>query len=150
MPQPYAALRVHLVWSTRHRRPWLDPEWRGRLFAVANGVAASSRARMLCAGGVRDHLHLYVELPATAPLAGLVDALKTGTARWIRGTFPHRAGFGWQDGWGGFSVAAHDDAWLLDLIRHQDVHHRDRDFTAEYLGLLERHGLAYDLRDVWA
>jgi putative transposase len=149
MPQTYTALRVHLVWSTRHRRPWLDPEWRGRLFTVASGLAGRSRARILCAGGVRDHLHLYVELGAAAVLTDVVAALKAGTARWVRSTFPHRATFGWQDGWAGFTVAATDDAWLLDYIRHQDVSHRDRDFTAEYLGLLERHGVEYDLRDVW-
>jgi REP element-mobilizing transposase RayT len=149
MPQTYTALRMHLVWSTRQRRPWLDPEWRGRLFAVASGLAAGCRTRILCAGGVRDHWHLYVELAATAALADLVAALKTGTARWVRSTFPHRANFGWQDGWAAFTVASTDDAWLLDFIRHQDVSHRDRDFTTEYLGLLERHGVAYDLRDIW-
>jgi len=138
-----------VVWSTRHRRPWLDPEWRGRLFSVASGLAEAGRARLLCAGGVRDHLHLYLEVAATEPLQALVTTLKGGTARWIRSTFPHRAAFAWQEGWAGFSVAPGEDGALLDYIRHQEVRHRDHDFAGEYLGLLERHGIAYDLREVW-
>ncbi len=137
MPRTYAALRMHLVRSTRHRRPWLDPEWRGRLYAVADGLAARAGARIFCAGGVRDHLHLYVQPAATATLADLVTALKAGTTRWVRSNFRHRADFGWQEGWAAFTIAPTDDAWLLDYIRHQEVSHRDRDFTAEYLTLLE-------------
>ncbi|HEX5387874.1 MAG TPA: IS200/IS605 family transposase [Gemmatimonadales bacterium] len=148
MPETHVHLRVHLVWSTRHRRPWLDPEWRVRLFAVASGAAERCRARLICAGGVRDHVHLYVELPPTRTLAELVNALKAGTARWIQESFPHRAGFAWQHGYAAFSVAQDEENRLLDYIRHQEVSHRERDFTGEYLSLLEHHGIAYDLRDV--
>jgi REP element-mobilizing transposase RayT len=143
----YAKLRIHLLWSTRGRRPWLDREWHGRLFARSDVLAASLGARLVCAGAGRDHLHLYVELPAELALAPLVEALKTGTTRWIRRTFPNRREFGWQQGYAAFSVSPGDDARLLDDLRHQDVRHRQHDFAGEYLGLLERHGVQYTLQD---
>jgi putative transposase len=148
MAGTYAKVRVHLVWSTRGRRPWLDPEWRNRLFACLGAIAEAERARLLCAGAVRDHLHLYLELPATRSVGDLVHALKAGTSRWIHRSFPHRAGFAWQAGYAAFSVTPREDEPLMDYIRHQEVRHRDRDFAGEYLGLLEQHGVSYDLRYV--
>jgi len=142
---PYASLRVHLLWGTRGGRPWLDPEWRGRLFACASSALEGRGARLLCAGAARDHLHLYVEVPATRSVSDLVQATKSHTRRWIRRSFPHRSAFAWQAGYAAFSVTPRDDERVMDYIRHQDTGHRERTFTTEYATLLEQHGLAYDL-----
>jgi hypothetical protein len=90
-------------------------------------------------------VHLYVELPATLALAPVVDAVKSGSARWIRRTFSHRSGFAWQEGYAAFSVTPHEDSRLLDDLRHQDVRHRDRDFAREYFALLELHQVPYEI-----
>ncbi len=148
MAGTYARVRVHVVWSTRGRRPWLDPEWRGRFFARAATLVEGERARLLCAGATRDHVHLYLEIPATRTVADLVQIVKAGTGRWIRQSFPHRASFDWQGGYAAFSVTPRDDGRLMDYIRHQEHRHRERDFAGEYVALLEQHGVAYDLRTV--
>ena len=148
MARTYARVRVHLVWGTRARRPWLDPEWRGRLFARISTILEAERARLLCAGATRDHLHLYLEVPATRTGAELVQIIKAGAGRWIRHSFPHRAGFEWQRGYAAFSVTPQNDERLMDYIRHQEHRHRERDFAGEYVSLLEQHGLSYDLRTV--
>jgi putative transposase len=144
----YAKVRVHLIWSTRGRRPWLDPEWRGRLFARMSVLVEAERARLLCAGATRDHLHLYLEVPTTRSVAELVQILKAGSCRWIRQSFRHRVAFDWQAGYAVFSVSPDNDEHVMDYIRHQEHRHRDRDFAGEYVALLERHGLPYDLRTV--
>jgi putative transposase len=143
----YAKLRVHLLWGTSGRRPWLDPEWRGRLFARIDVLAASTGARLVSGGAARDHVHVYLELPVSLALAPLVERLKGGTARWIQRSFPHRAAFAWQQGYAAFSVSPHDDARLLDDLRHQDTRHREHDFAREYLALLELNRIPYDLRE---
>jgi putative transposase len=140
----YLSLRVHLVWATRNRRPWLDPEWRPRLFACIETILERKGGKLICAGGIRDHVHLYVEPPETATIAELVAMIKTNTSRWIHRTFPHRGEFAWQHGYGAFTVTAFDDEYLKDYIRNQEIHHRERAFTGEYMGLLERHGITYD------
>jgi len=148
MAGTYARVRVHVVWSTRGRRPWLDPEWRGRLFARVSTIVEGERARLLCAGATRDHVHLYLEVPATRSVAELVQIVKAGSCRWIRQYLPHRSGFDWQSGYAAFSVTPRDDEHLMDYIRHQEHRHRERDFAGEYVALLEQHGVAYDLRTV--
>ncbi len=99
MAGAYTSIRIHLMWSTKHRRPWLDPAWRPRLFAQLGAAAASRGAELLCAGGARDHVHLYLDSPGSIAPAALVGMLKSGSARWIQQTFPHRRDFRWQQGW---------------------------------------------------
>ena len=84
----------------------------------------------------------------TRSVAELVQIAKAGSCRWIRQSFPHRAGFDWQGGYAAFSVSPRDDEHLMDYIRHQEHRHRERDFAGEYVALLEQHGVPYDLRTV--
>lgn len=145
MADTHLSLRIHLVWATKNRKPWLDPEWRPRLFACVAAIIARKGGKLLCAGGVRDHVHLYVEPPATVTIVELVSVIKSNTARWIHGSFPHRREFKWQHGYGAFTASGSDDAALRDYIRNQEHHHRERQFTGEYISLLDRHGIEYDL-----
>ena len=144
MADTYLSLRVHLVWATLNRRPWLDPEWRSRLYACAATAVARRSGELLCAGGTRDHVHLYLEPPSTVALADLVAGIKGATSKWIHETFPHRQGFRWQHGYGAFSVTPFEDAYIRDYIRNQEMHHRQERFSSEYTSLLERHGVLFD------
>ncbi len=140
----HLSLRIHLVWATRNRRPWLDPEWRTRLFACTAAVIERRGGKLLCAGGTRDHVHLYLEPPSTVALSDLVNSLKTATSKWIHQNFPHRRDFSWQHGYGAFTVTPFADDHLRDHIRNQETHHREHRFGHEYLSLLNRHGVEYD------
>jgi putative transposase len=145
MSHTHLSLRVHLVWATKGRKPWLDPEWRSRLFACTAVIISRKHGKLLCAGGARDHIHLYVEPPATVTIAEVVVAIKSNTARWIHQTLPHRRDFRWQNGYAAFTVSGADDASLRDYIRNQEHHHREKPFAGEYLSLLHRHGIEYDM-----
>jgi putative transposase len=146
MPARYASVRVHLVWATKRRQPWLDPAWRPRLFGVIAMAVERRGGTLLCAGGVRDHVHLYVELPTTLSVSDMVTSIKTTSSRWVRRTVADRSGFEWQGGYAAFSVNPVDDRELRAYIRTQELHHRERDFPDEYTALLVGHGILFDPR----
>lgn len=54
--------------------------------------------------------------------------------------------FAWQDGYGVFSVSSSDAGRVIEYIKNQRVHHKNRNFEDEYIALLERHGIEYDER----
>jgi REP element-mobilizing transposase RayT len=145
MAEALTSVRIHLLWGTHKRRPWLDPEWRPRLFAQISALADRRAARVVCAGGTRDHIHLYLDHPPSISLADLVHLIKAGTSRWIHASYPHRREFKWQSGYAAFSVTPREDGAVQAYIREQEVHHRERAFYSEYVGLLEGHGVAYDI-----
>jgi hypothetical protein len=67
-------------------------------------------------------------------------------AKWIHGTFPPRADFEWQDGYGAFSVSKSQLPELIQYVANQREHHRVRTFQEEFRAFLERHGIEYDER----
>src|SRR5881396_1834305 len=121
-------VRVHCVWTTYRRQPLLEPDWQERLYRYLSGVARRKGALLLCAGGVRDHIHLYLSLPPDRSIASLVNALKANSSRWIHATFPHHRLFAWQTGYAAFSVSQRSEQRLISYILNQEKHHNGKRF----------------------
>lgn len=149
MSGKYLSVNIHFVWSTAGREPWLADVWRDRLYGYIGQVLANKKARLISAGGVADHVHLYASMPSTETLAVLVNAMKANSSRWIHETFPALRAFAWQKGYGAFSVSRSAEGRLINYIRNQAAHHRRQEFKDEFLRLLERHGVEYDERYLW-
>ena len=58
-------------------------------------------------------------------------------------------GFEWQVGYGGFTVSKSQVPELIEYIKSQRKHHRKKTFKEEYLELLKKHGVDYDVRYLW-
>ena len=105
MAGKHPSLLVHFVWSTSGREPWISPTWEGELYKFIGGILRNKKAKLLEAGGMSDHIHLYTSLPSTVSLAEMVNVIKSNSSRWIHEEIPHRRGFAWQEGYGAFSVS---------------------------------------------
>ena len=117
---------VHFVWATKHRRPWLDADVRGRVVLVLAGIARRQGCRPIEIGGCVDHLHLYLRLSPEVAVAPLVVALKANSTGWIRTHIPTLADFEWQRGFWAYGVDPRDDADLRAYIRAQEQIHAAR------------------------
>src|SRR5512132_3924667 len=104
MPHAHTSTLVHCIFSTKDRRPSLRPEHRERLWPYLGGTARDVGAKALAIGGVADHVHLLLLLPAKLSLAVAVQKIKANSSRWLRQTFPEQRLFSWQEGYGGFSI----------------------------------------------
>src|SRR5687768_2459935 len=59
MPQSLSAVYIHLVFSTKHRRPLLrDKATRDELHSYLGGVSKQLDCPPILIGGVEDHVHL--------------------------------------------------------------------------------------------
>ena len=59
MPQSLSAVYIHLVFSTKERRPFLrDPDTREALHAYLGGVSKTLDCPPIIVGGMADHVHL--------------------------------------------------------------------------------------------
>ena len=100
-------------------------------------------------GGTDDHVHLAIRIHRTVCVSDLVEALKTGSSKWIKGEAPHLATFSWQRGYGAFSLRVSELNPILEYVDNQAEHHRERSFQDEYRALLREQGIAIDERYVW-
>ena len=148
MPSTHLALHCHLVFSTKDRQPWIAPEWRGRFHAFIGGSAKAIEVVPEAVGGVADHIHMLLGLRATHALATVVREIKTASSRWVHAN-AGQPKFGWQEGYGAFSVSpTHLDA-VKSYIAGQEEHHRVKTFQEEYVDLLKKCRVDYDERFLW-
>ena len=141
MAQSLTCLYVHIVFSTRERLPLIPPERQERLWNYVGGILKNHDMAALAVGGMEDHIHVLASLASEAAVARTVNLIKSNSSKWMRETV---ARFGWQNGYAAFSVSASARQGVADYINSQPEHHKRRDFRAEYLSLLKRHGVEYD------
>ncbi len=142
-------LLYHIVFSTKNRRNWLTDGFRESVFAYMAGVAAHLNGDSLRIGGFYDHVHLLVRLPTNLDVASFVGKIKANTSKHINETSGLIQKFGWQDGYGAFTVSTSLQDSVAHYIDGQLEHHARMSYQDEYLALLERHGIDYDPRYVW-
>ena len=149
MANTYTALYYHLVFSTKHRYPWLTIEFEQRIWTYIGGIAREHNMQALQVGGVEDHLHVLLAASPTMTVSKAAQLVKGGSSKWIHDTFPQLQAFGWQDGYSAFTVSKSGIAAVRAYIQGQREHHRAITFQVELLALLERHQVAYDERYLW-
>ena len=145
----YVCTYAHCVFSTKERRPDITPELRQRLWPYLGGIARENGITPVNIGGVADHVHLLLSLPATMPIAKAMQLIKGGSSKWVHETFPDQRAFAWQEKYGAFSVSVSQVDKIVRYIENQEAHHRKMTFQEEFVALLKKHGLAYDERYLW-
>ena len=149
MPQSLSNILVHLIWSTKERRPWLEPSIRPKTHAFLSGVVRECGCEAYRVGGVADHVHLAIRLSRTLSVADLVKETKTASSKWIKTQDTARHDFAWQQGYGAFSIGMSQKETLLHYIDTQEEHHRTNSFQDEYRAFLQKYDVKYDERYVW-
>src|SRR5262245_48604437 len=146
MANTYTSLNYHLIFSTKNRKPWLVEAVRERLWSYLGGIARENGIKALEIGGVADHVHILVSVPASMALSKAAQLIKGGSSHWIKESFPNLAEFAWQDGYGAFTVSESQLGTVRDYISRQSEHHRTKTFAEEYEAFLERHHIEFDER----
>ena len=134
----------HCVFTTNRREPLLTPMIRERLFPYLGAIARENGMKTLAIGGVADHVHVLLSLPATMSISKAMQLLKGNSSKWIHETFPVLRQFAWQEGYGAFSIGVSGIAETSAYIRDQQEHHRTRTYREEVIAFLQRHGLPFD------
>ena len=123
----YTQLYLHLVWSTRSRRPYLaDAELRRRVYECINAVCTNLRCDVLAIGGTADHVHVLVRPAATIAPADLVKRIKGASSHMVNHGAAAPADFRWQGGYGAFSVSKRHVPVVRNYVVNQEEHHRAR------------------------
>jgi len=147
MGQSLAQVYLHIVFSTKLRKPFLtDQDSQSELHAYLAGACRNLDSPSLQIGGVEDHVHILCQLSKTLPVADLVRELKRESSKLLK---PKIAKFQRQQGYGAFSVSpSHVDA-LKDYIRNQQEHHRTETFQDELRRLFRKYSVEFDEKYVW-
>jgi len=149
MPQSLSAVYVHLVFSTKERRPFLrDETIRESLHAYLGGISKQLGCAPIITGGIEDHVHLLARFGRTITQAEWVKELKRVSNLWLKKEHQIRQ-FEWQGGYAGFSVSESNLEQVKKYINYQLEHHKKINLQDELRLLLRRHHVEWDERYIW-
>ncbi len=146
----YTSLFYHVVFSTKGRATLLTEDLLDRTGQYIGGIVRGLKGQLLVAGGTPDHIHLAGVIPPTEAVSDFIGKVKSNSSGWIHETFPEMRDFRWQDGYAAFSVSPSILPKVKQYIRSQGEHHKQQTFEEELIALLDKHGVEYDERYLWA
>jgi REP element-mobilizing transposase RayT len=150
MPQSLSAVYIHLVFSTKERRPLLrDKILREKLHAQLGGISKTLECPPLQIGGVEDHVHMLCRFGRTITQAEWVKEIKRVSNGWLKELAGDYADFEWQGGYADFSVSKSNLEEVERYICDQEAHHRKMSFQDEIRALLRRHEIEFDEKYLW-
>ena len=141
----FLSLHYHVVFSTKHRVPYIAESWMLRLHDYLGGTVRGMGGTPQGIGGVADHVHLLVGLKATHCLSDFMRDLKKSSSGWVHDEI-HEPKFGWQDGYAAFTVSAPSREGVKRYIANQVEHHRVKSFRDELKELLEKAEIEFEER----
>lgn len=150
MPQSLSAVYIHLVFSTKNRRPDLqDKSLRERLHAEIGEISKRLGCPPILTGGVEDHVHLLARFGRTITQAEWVKEIKRVSNLWLKEQDPKMSDFEWQGGYADFSVSKSNLKSVERYIANQEDHHRRMTFQDELRAILQKHEVEWDEKYLW-
>ncbi len=140
---------LHIVFSTKHRKPLIDPSIEAELHSYLGGICNQLECHVLKVGGYNDHIHILCMLSKKVTLIKLMEELKSHSSKWIKTKGSSYTNFYWQDGYGAFSVNPAEVETVIHYIANQHEHHGKKTFQDEYKAFLTKYEVDFDERYVW-
>jgi putative transposase len=137
------SLLFHYVFTTKNRIPSISDDLQARLWAYMGGVARKNDMKALTVGGIADHCHILLSLPATITVAKAIQLVKAGSSKWMHEKNGNRR-FEWQEGYGAFSIGASQVPATIRYIDNQPRHHRKISLQEEWELFVQRHSMFLD------
>ena len=140
-------LVLHLIFSTKDRRPLITNEIRNDLFAYLGGIIRGMNGTALIINGTADHVHMLVRIRPVQAAAEIARVVKANSSKWVHEKW--NTCFAWQTGYGAFSVSESNVPAVSRYIAAQEEHHRRVTFQEEYVAFLKKNKIEYDERYIW-
>ena len=150
MPQSLANILVHVIFSTKNRYPYLaDDKLRKEVHSYIASLHRAQNCPALLVGGPKDHVHTLCKMARNTDVSSLVGEVKRKSSKWVKRDVGMLSKFGWQSGYGAFSIGQSQVRDVVKYIKNQDEHHRVVTFKEEFRKFLEKYEVDYDEQYLW-
>lgn len=127
----YTKLTYHIVFATKGRRRLISPENKSYLYSVIVQISKENQAFIHRIGGVDDHIHILVDIPAYISVSSFVKTIKQQSSKLMKDRLSALQWFGWEEGYGAFTVSWSAIERIKKYIENQAVHHGKLSFDDE-------------------
>lgn len=149
MPQSLSNTIIHTVFSTKNRAKLIDENIENSLYGMIGNECNKLKCQTIIVGGYLDHIHILCKLHRPVSQSDFVKTIKSHSSIWMKQQGTKYSQFYWQDGYSIYSVSQIEVDRLINYIKEQKEHHREKTFKEEYLEFLSFFGVEYDERYMW-
>ena len=143
-PNSFSRLYAHIVFSPKGRTSLLTDSIRENIHRYIYGIIVGKKCHPIAINGPKDHIHILINYPPTLNLSDLIRDIKRSSSLFINDTRKSFIKFGWQEGFGAFSVGYRELDIVKNYILDQNEHHKKNNFKEEYFRILEDEGIQFE------
>jgi REP element-mobilizing transposase RayT len=129
---------VHLVWTTKYRKPILVQEIRQKIFSHIRENAKKKGIYVDFINGHLDHVHCLISLGSSQNIDKILMLLKGESSYWINKYKIVEGKFEWQDDYFAVSVSDSVVNRVRNYIKNQENHHKKKEFEEEYQEFIQK------------
>ena len=146
MPNTFSQIYLQFVFAVQHRQSLIPKQHKEELHKYITGLVRNRDAKMLAVNCMPDHAHIFVGFKPTILMCDFVKEIKVETNEFINNKMWTRFRFSWQVGYGVFSYSHSHIDRVIKYILNQEQHHQKKTFEQEYVELLKKFEIPYDVK----
>jgi REP element-mobilizing transposase RayT len=140
----YTQILYQIVFSTKNREHTLVKEKQKELYQYIWGILKNKKCHLYQIGGITDHIHILTHLHPSIALSTIIKDIKLSSNEYIKKQNLFADFKGWQEGYGAFTYSVKDKNNLVNYIKNQEEHHKNKTFKEEFIELLNEHGIEFE------
>lgn len=109
------------------------------------GIIQNNEHKLLAIYVMPDHIHIFIGYNVNQSVPDLVENIKTSSNAWIKDHKLSKYKFEWQKGYGAFTHSRSQVDGVVKYILNQEKHHREESFKEEYLEILKKNDVKFDV-----
>ena len=149
MANTYSQITLHIVFAVKGRENLFDLKHRKELFKYISGIIKNKGQKLFAINGVGDHVHILCSIEPKIAISDLVRDIKNNSSKFINEKKWFKGKFKWQEGFGVFSYSRSQRKKVIAYIENQEIHHRKQTFREEYLDMLSKFDVEFDMRYIF-
>jgi REP element-mobilizing transposase RayT len=149
MANTYTQLYIQFVFSVKGRQNLVKESFREELEKVICGIITNHNCKTYAIYCNPDHTHIFIGMHPNISPSKLMEQVKSGSSKWINEKKIVKGQFNWQKGFGAFSYSKSHIDRVVKYVLNQPQHHKKQSFREEYLSLLKKFEVDYDVRYVF-
>ncbi|MBK7684268.1 MAG: IS200/IS605 family transposase [Bacteroidetes bacterium] len=146
MANTYTQLYIQFTFSVKGRANLINESFRDKLEKFMCGIINNHKCKTFAIYCNPDHTHIFVGMHPTISPSKLMEQVKSGSSGWLNEKKYILGKFAWQDGFGAFTYSKSHIDNVVKYILNQSAHHKKQTFKEEYLQILEKFDIEYDLK----
>ena len=144
MANTYTQIHIQAVFSVQNRDCVIQKTWKDELYKYMIGIISNHGHKVLAINGMPDHVHVFFGMRPTQSLSDLMQDLKGDSSKWINQNGFVTGHFSWQEGYGAFSYSKSHVNAVIEYVKNQEEHHRNKTFIEEYHEFLKKFEVDFD------